>query len=590
MNNQGWVIKFLVIMSSCRNTRSIKVTPLTRSFRILFLILVSLCLSTIVLAQTQLGADIDGEAANDASGYSVSLSANGDRLAIGAVGNDGNGLNSGHVRAYEWSGTAWVQLGADIDGESHEDRSGTSVSLSSDGDRLAIGAPGNDGSGINSGHVRAYEWSGTAWVQLGADIDGESHEDRSGTSVSLSSDGDRLAIGAPNNEGGGWGSGHVRVYQWIDNNWVQLGDDIDGEAENDRSGHSVSISSDGNRLAIGAAQNSGNESWSGHVRVYQWSDEAWTQLGADIDGEAAQDHSGDAVSLSSDGNRLAIGAPMNDESGPEAGHVRVYHWTGKDWIQLGADINGEAAYDNAGSDDSVSLSSDGSRLAIGAVWNDGNGFDSGHMRVYQWSGTAWVQLGTDIDGEAAYDESGRFVSLSSNGNRLAIGAAQNDGNGLDSGHVRIYDLSMFNEFRINAGLNDAWYYKPTDGQGFFITVFPDLGSVSLAWFTYDTELPPEDAFANLGDPGHRWLTAIGQIDGDHSVMNITFTSGGLFDTATEIQRTDPPGSDGTLTLTFDSCNSGTVEYDITSINRKGIVPIKRVADDNIVLCEALKAD
>jgi len=145
-------------------------------------------------------------------------------------------------------------------------------------------------------------------------------------------------------------------------------------------------------------------------------------------------------------------------------------------------------------------------------------------------------------------------------------------------------------FEMNVGLNDAWYELATSGQGFFITVFPDLGLVSLAWFTYDTELTPEDTFANLGDPGHRWLTAIGQIDGDHSVMGITLTSGGLFDTATEIQRTDPPGSDGTLTLTFDNCNSGTVEYDITSINRKGIVLIKRVADDNIVLCEALNAD
>jgi len=140
---------------------------------------------------------------------------------------------------------------------------------------------------------------------------------------------------------------------------------------------------------------------------------------------------------------------------------------------------------------------------------------------------------------------------------------------------------------INPGLNDAWYDPMTDGQGFFITVFPDLGAVSLAWFTYDTELPPEEAVANLGDPGHRWLTAVGPIDGNQSVMNIEMTSGGIFDTATIIERTDPPGSDGTITLTFDSCNSGTVEYDIPSINRQGIVPIVRVANDNIVICEAL---
>jgi len=145
-------------------------------------------------------------------------------------------------------------------------------------------------------------------------------------------------------------------------------------------------------------------------------------------------------------------------------------------------------------------------------------------------------------------------------------------------------------FSINAGLNDAWYNPDTSGQGFFITVFPDLGYVSMAWFTYDTELPPMDATANLGDPGHRWLTAVGPINGNQVLMNIELTSGGIFDTATEISRTNPPGSDGTILLTFDSCSSATVEYDISSINRQGIVPIQRVANDNIALCEALNTD
>jgi cyclophilin family peptidyl-prolyl cis-trans isomerase len=142
-------------------------------------------------------------------------------------------------------------------------------------------------------------------------------------------------------------------------------------------------------------------------------------------------------------------------------------------------------------------------------------------------------------------------------------------------------------FAMNAGLNDAWYNPLTNGQGFFITVFPELGLVSLAWFTYDTVLPGEGDTANLGDPGHRWLTALGAIEGNMAVMNIDITSGGLFDTATDITRTDPAGSDGTITLSFDGCGSGLVEYDITSIDQQGSVPIKRVADDNVALCEAL---
>lgn len=150
--------------------------------------------------------------------------------------------------------------------------------------------------------------------------------------------------------------------------------------------------------------------------------------------------------------------------------------------------------------------------------------------------------------------------------------------------------SYSDSFQINAGFNDAWYNPITSGQGFFISVFPDLGVVSLAWFTYDTERPPDDAQANLGDAGHRWLTAIGPIDGNQVLMNIEMTSGGLFDTPTDIQRTDPPGSDGTIILTFTGCNLGTVEYDIPNINGRGVVPIQRVAGDNIALCEALSMD
>ncbi|GHP05655.1 hypothetical protein PPROV_000440500 [Pycnococcus provasolii] len=407
------------------------------------------------LYNIQLGADIDGEAAGDHSGYSVSLSSDGSRVAIGAYWNDGNGAMSGHVRVYEYTaGTgSWTQLGADIDGEAADDYSGISVSLSSDGSRVAIGASANDGNGDKSGHVRVYEYTaGTgSWTQLGADIDGEAADNSSGSSVSLSSDGSRVAIGAPRNDGNGAESGHVRVYEYTSGagSWTQLGADIDGEAADDRSGVSVSLSSDGSRVAIGAQQNAGNGSGSGHVRVYEYTAGAgsWTQLGADIDGEAAYDGSGTSVSLSSDGSRVAIGASANDGNGSGSGHVRVYEYsagTGS-WTQLGADIDGEAASDQSGI--SVSLSSDGSRVAIGANQNAGNGSGSGHVRVYEYNaGTgSWTQLGADIDGEAAGDHSGVSVSLSSDGSRVAIGALMPTfiaDNGDKSGHVRVYSVGV----------------------------------------------------------------------------------------------------------------------------------------------------
>lgn len=548
-----------------------------------------LLMSTTVHGQVQLGENINGAAAYDEAGGSVALSADGQRLAIGARKNDAAGFDAGQVRVYEWSGDEWVQLGDDINGEAAYDESGYSVAISSDGLRVAIGAPFNDGNDFDSGHVRVFELIDDTWTQLGDDIDGEAVYDESGTSVALSRYGNRVAIGAPRNDGNGMGSGHVRVYQYTDGEWLKLGDDIDGEVVYDGSGIAVSLAADGYLLAIGADNNDDAGMEAGHARVYTFADEEWTQLGDDIDGESYGDHFGYSLSLARDGSRLAVGAPFNiNDNGINTGHVRVYQQMGNIWTQVGDDIDGEASYDESGG--SVSLSADGLRLAIGAIGNNDGGLNAGHTRVYQWSAGAWVQLGEDIDGEVYEDASGNSVSLASNIDHVAIGAPLNDGNGINSGHTRVFDLSMIDVFEINPGLNDAWYYPATDGQGFFINVFPDIGIVSLAWFTYDTELPPPESEANLGDAGHRWLTAQGPITGDLVQMNIDVTSGGIFDTPGEIEHTDPPGSDGTIKLTFHGCNSGTVEYDIPSINRKGTVPIQRVADDNIAVCKALNQD
>lgn len=144
-------------------------------------------------------------------------------------------------------------------------------------------------------------------------------------------------------------------------------------------------------------------------------------------------------------------------------------------------------------------------------------------------------------------------------------------------------------FAMNAGMNDAWYNPLTDGQGFFISVFPEITKVNLAWFTYDTSLPPVDASSDLGSPGHRWLTALGDINGDTAVLDITIASGGLFDTATDVQKVEYI-NDGTITLSFSDCYSGFVEYDIPSIGLQGIIPIQRVTNDNAVLCEALQGE
>ena len=78
------------------------------------------------------------------------------------------------MRVYENNNGAWTQIGSDIDGEGSSDQSGFSVSLSSDGSVVAIGARYNDGGGTYSGHVRIYENNNGTWTQIGSDIDGES--------------------------------------------------------------------------------------------------------------------------------------------------------------------------------------------------------------------------------------------------------------------------------------------------------------------------------------------------------------------------------------------------------------------------------
>ena len=386
--------------------------------------------SSIPPLWSQLGLDIDGEAAGDRSGYSVSLNDSGTVLAIGAILNSGNGTYSGHTRVYAWNGSTWIQRGSDINGEMAGDYSGHSVSLSNDGNILAIGAKFNDGNGSNSGHVRIYSWNGSNWNQLGSDIDGEAAGDNSGFSVSLNNNGTILGIGAIYNDGNGSNSGSVRVYFWNGNTWSQRGNDIDGITQ---SGYSVSLNDDGDLLAIG--ERNYNLS-SGRTRVYYWNGSSWIQRGNDIIGESNNDYSGHSVSFNGDGLLLAIGAIYNNGNGNSSGHVRIYYWNSNSWIQRGNDINGEVAFDNSGF--SVSLNGAGNIVAIGARYNDGSGIDSGHVRIYSWNGSSWNKLGADIDGEAATDESGYSVSLNENGTVLAIGAIYNDGNGIDSGSVRVY--------------------------------------------------------------------------------------------------------------------------------------------------------
>ncbi|MEM6483985.1 MAG: Ig-like domain-containing protein [Pseudomonadota bacterium] len=391
----------------------------------------------------QLGASIVGANSGDMAGNTIALSSDGHKVAVASSRNGDNGENSGQVRVFQFSGAGWNQLGGDINGEASDDFSGGSLSLSSDGQTVAIGAAGNDGNGASSGHVRIYRFSGGDWAQLGDDIDGANAGDTAAT-VSLSGDGRKLAVGARFHDGvGGPDSGHIRVYIWSGTNWQQLGSVIEGDNQGDNFGEAVAISGDGRTIVVGSSRSDAGGSNAGMVSVWRISDSDWTQVNVfDLEGEAAGDFFGRSVAISDDGQAIAVGAPNNSDSQAFSGHVRVFRQLSSSvptiWVQQGLDIDGSNANDFSGG--SVSLSADGRTLAIGARFNAENGEGAGQTRVYRYkSVTGWQPLVPAIFGEDVGDLSGSAVALSADGTTLAVGSPGHGASG--EGHVRIFGLT-----------------------------------------------------------------------------------------------------------------------------------------------------
>jgi hypothetical protein len=148
-----------------------------------------------------------------------------------------------------------------------------------------------------------------------------------------------------------------------------------------------------------------------------------------------------------------------------------------------------------------------------------------------------------------------------------------------------YVLAPPAPFRITHAMAGAWWEPATDGQGFFMDVFDNLNSLFLAWFTFDLERPDPGVEAQIGEPGHRWLTAQGPFSGDTAEMNIWWTSGMIFDSASPPK--EQPVQDGTMTVEFFDCSTGQVSYDLGSANVQGQVPIQRIANDAVELCRSL---
>jgi len=164
----------------------------------------------------------------------------------------------------------WTQIGQTIGGENINDRFGYAVSMNSIGDIIAVGSPYFDSSAADIGKVTVYKNINDNWVQLGNSIFGLIQADLTGISLSLNSIGDKLAIGIPNAPGTA-NLGKVKVFQLLNDNWNQIGNDLEGLSSFDLFGSVVDLSESGNILAVGAynaSTSSGTQS--GYVKIFSF--------------------------------------------------------------------------------------------------------------------------------------------------------------------------------------------------------------------------------------------------------------------------------------------------------------------------------
>jgi hypothetical protein len=187
--------------------------------------------------------------------------------------------------------------------------------------RIAVGAPvSNDTTGV----VRVYDWDNTDWIQVGTDLVGDAPFNRFGESVAMSDDGSILAVGA---RGSAFEVGHAKVFRDVNGVW-KLDDMVFlGTEPGDGFGTSVALSSDGTVLAIGGPQSTMFGDKAGTISVYKYDADrgTWKQRGSAI-GNSNVTEFGTSIALSDDGQRVVGGAPTTtfDSRIARAGSVLVF--------------------------------------------------------------------------------------------------------------------------------------------------------------------------------------------------------------------------------------------------------------------------
>jgi hypothetical protein len=398
---------------------------------------------------TQLSAS-DGTL-GDAFGISASLSADGKTALIGAFGDMIDGKpNQGSAYVFVRSNGVWTEQQKLVasDGEA-SDRFGVAVSLSADGNVALVGAHYDTVSGKSmQGSAYVFVRSNGVWTEQQKLVasDGAA-QDNFGGSVTLSSDGNTVVVGADGDDVEGksnQGSAYVFVRSngvWTEQQKLVASD----SAAQDNFGSSVSLSSDGYTVAIGAyGDDIEGKSNQGSAYMFVRNNGLWAEQQKLVASDGtAQDNFGLEVALSADSSTVLVGVPFENISGSSyQGSAYIYARSGGMWVEQQKLIASDGASDDYFGT-SVSLSADGSTASVGAYRdNIGVKYNQGSVYIYTRNGGIWTQKQQLFDSDGAEDDSfGIAVSLSANGRLILVGAYRDDVGGItDNGSAWIIPI------------------------------------------------------------------------------------------------------------------------------------------------------
>ena len=367
------------------------------------------------------GESSEGNNLGDQYGHSIALNDEGTRMVVGAPRNGDFLEHAGQVTVLELKDNDWTELGNPLKGQQQDANFGKKVAINNAGDIIASGYFFDTDNTSDLAAIKVFKLVGAEWLQLGSDITGADIDDLAHASISLNGDGDVLAIGQPNNYASQGFTGRVRVFQLDSGEWLQLGQDINGDVSGDSAGASISLNDIGDMVAIGSPTHSLRGDGFGQVRVFQLANGSWDQLGGDIDGEHKGGHLGTAIALSGDGSTLVAGAPLADPNGQDfQGLVKIFELSESQWT-LVRTSSGALSGDNLGT--SVSISQNGKFVAMAAPKSESVGevlFIQKIAAYGGWFSSGLYRAARNL-GEAEDAGYGYGTSISNSG-KLAISA------------------------------------------------------------------------------------------------------------------------------------------------------------------------